>query len=344
MPNGTEIAKETPAESGIQNVEDPNKVQDIFKEAAAALEYKEEEPPEPTPEEELEAQPAEPPKKKEKKVKKDEPEPKPEEKTPIEAAPEAKKSKRELFKEKADAEKAYREKESKLKEREANLQRLELAFKEFEADPIAYLEKKDPRAYEKWTERNLAAGNTPEKSEIATVKAEIEKLREELKGKQEETLTQVQQAQYAQYMNQAKSVLAGEEYKDVWESAKLFEAFTGNPVDVERVIASVYAEYKTSYNKELTPQDVCEIILEDAQAHLENVRASDVLKALYGSEKPAEKVKKKSPPLKGKTLTAEQETQSAPAKEVDYSEIKDKEQRLAAIAQMLEYEAPKEEE
>ena len=321
---------------------------DVFKEAESLLEVDESEPtpkpPPATPEEEL-AIPEE------EKEKTPPVEAKPNEEPP----PEKKKSKRELFKEKADAERDYRDKEKTLKEREAKLQanqeRVEAILRELEADPYAYLEKKDPRFFEKLVDRNLEGKRTPESAELAALKAEIAQLREETKTKHEETVNQVQQAQYVQYMNDAKGILGKPEFQDAQEDSEIWQKFTGQPVDVERAIASVYAEYKTNYNKELTPAECCEIINEDAQAHLENIGSfieymAEKKPDIFKQSKTVAKIfgqtptyKKTEPPQTPATLTNVQETQSVPAGEIDPSKYPTKEAYLDAVANAtLEFE------
>ena len=270
---------------------------------------------------------------------KDEPVTEPEVETPVETAAEPAKTKRELFKEKADAESSYRAKEAKLKEREAAAQAAEEKFKAFESDPIKFLEEKDPRFYEKLTERYLSEGMTPEKAEVASLRAEIDALREQITGTKEHTTKEIQLAKYERDLNDGERILSGTEFDTVRESASLYEKFTGQPTDFRRALAGVWIEYKQTYQKELTPAECCEILLEDAQAHVDRVAAE------FG-QKPAERSKppkKKTPPPPGKTLTQTQETQSAPAEEIDFSQIKNKQERLQAIADTLEYmEVPEE--
>ena len=326
---------------------------DPFAEAEKLLEVDTSDTPKPpekppaTPEEELEI--VEPEKKPPEAETAPEQEPEPE--------PEPKKSKRELFKEKAEADKTNRDKEARLKEREAKLEaqfnELNALKRQLDEDPIAYLEKKNPKLYEEWTERNLGGGGK-DSAELTAIKAELAELRKH----QEEKLTAVekstQQAQYAQYMNEAKSVLSKEEYKDAQEDAEIWENFTGQPVDIDRAVSSVYAEYKTQYNKELTPAECCEIINEDAQAHLERIgsfiefvatkkpdifKQSKTIAELFGQTPAKESSKTAAPPqTPGKTLTNEQETQSVPAGEIDPSKYNTKQEYLDAVAKStLEY-------
>jgi hypothetical protein len=353
-PEAVTETQETPeaTDAQPQNLEgDPGKVVDVFKEAAATLEYTDDTPEEAKPEEDLEAKPdlevppsTSKPKKKEKK-KKDVTVTEPKEETPVEAAPEPteepKLSKREAFKKKADEESAYRAKEAKLKEREAAAQAAEQRFKEFEADPVRYLEAKDPRFYEKLTERYLAEGKTSEKAETAALRAELQALKEEITGKVEDTTKQAQLAYYEQQLNEGERILSAEEFAPVRESAALFEKFTGQPTDYRKALADVWIEYKQMYNKELTPGECCEILLEDAQAHIDRVGAE------FGQkQKPAESKKppKKTPPPTGKTLTQKQETASdpAPAPEPKPQTFASKEEMFAAVAEGLEYEEPEE--
>ena len=341
MPEPTEIQTQEPEPTPPQNVEDPNKVEEIFKEAAKSLEY-EEDPQtslQPEPETPPETEPEKPKKPARKKIKAKEPEPEPEPEKEPETEP--KLSKREQFKQMADAEKAYREKEGKLKEREAEIHKLELAFREFQADPIAYLEKQNPRAYEEWTERNLAVGKSPESTETASLKAEIEKLREEITGKHEEVLSKATHAQHMQYLNEAQSILHGDEFADVWKAAEYLEEVNATPIDPKIAIASVYDEYHTRYGKELTQRECCEILLEDAQALLERLSKSDKLRSIFGPETPAEKPKRRTPPT-GKTLTNDQETLSSPEKPVDLGHIKSKEELLQEAVKLIKYKEEEE--
>ena len=230
---------------------------------------------------------------------------------------------------------------------------LEALERKINEDPIGYLEKKDPSLYEKWTERNLGARGK-ESAEMAAIKAELKELKENLTSKHEETATQVQQAQYVQYMNEAKSTLTKEEFKTAQEDAEIWANFTGQPVDIDRAVSSVYAEYKTQYNKELTPAECCEIINEDAQAHLERIgsfveflatkkpdifKQSKTVSQLFGQTPAKETPKTAAPPqTPGKTLTNEQETQSVSAGEIDPSKYPTKQAYLDAVAKAtLEY-------
>jgi hypothetical protein len=361
----TETQENPEAVETPQNLEgDPGKVVDIFKEAAATLEYTPDTPEEAKPEEpEIEAKIEEPepkpPKKKEKK-KKDEPVTEPEEKTPVETAEEPtaepKKSKRELFREKADAEKAYREKETKLKEREAAVQAAEAEVKAFKADPVKHLEADDPKFYEKLTQRYLNEGKSPEAAETAAIRAELAALKEKIESKHEETTSQVQNAQHAQYLTEARSILLKEEYQDARDDAEIWEKFTGRPVDIDRVIAERHDEGLIQWEKKLTPADVCEIILEDAQEHIENIGSfiefmagkrpelftqSQAVATLF-KKGAGTKPQKKTPPTSGKTLTQKQETASAPAPEPQPRTFASKEEMFAAVAEGLEYEEPEE--
>lgn len=260
------------------------------------------------------------------------------EETKEEKAPEPKKSKRELFKEKADSEKAFRDKEARLKEREAEVQKLEVALRTFQADPIAYLEKLNPRAYEEWTMRNLPNDKKSENSEIAELRNEIKSLKEELKGTVQTTQQEIGTAKYNRYMAEAKTVLSEPEFEPVKESFNLFEELLGQEIDVEKAVASVWAEYNEAYKKSLTPRECCEILLEDAQAHLERLPKSERLKALYGvKETPAETPPKKKRPPTGNTLTNAQETASDAARPNDFSHIKSRSELLSAVANTLEY-------
>lgn len=251
------------------------------------------------------------------------------------------KSKRDIFRERAEAEKKHRDKESRLKEREAEVQRMETALREFQADPLAYLEKQNPRVYEEWTERKLKAGLGSDNGtgrEVSVLKQEIAALREEIKTKYAESDQAIKQAQYAQWLADARGTLLGEDYKDIHESAALFQEFSGRPADLDLWAASVWSEYKTKYPQapELTPQEVCEIMLEDARAHLATVPKSERLKRLFAPPPAPEPKRKRAP--SAPTLTAEQQSQSASAPEVDLSAIKDKEELLKAAAKMIEYE------
>jgi len=321
---------------------------DVFAEAEKLLEEDTSEPapkpPPATPEEELEI-----------------PEEKKGETPPVEAKPEEEppkekpKSKRELFKEKADAEKAHRDKEAALKEREAKLQanqeRVEALLKELEADPYAYLEKKDPRFFEKLIDKNLEDKRTPESAELAALRAEIEQLKKDTTTKHEEAINQARDAKNTQYFSEAKSILSKDEFKDAREDAEIWEKFTGYPVDINRAIAERHDEFLLQYNKELTPAECCEIINEDAQAHLENIgsfieymaekkpemfQQSKTVAKIFG-QTPAKQ--KTEPPQTPVTLTNAQETQGVPAGEIDPSKYPTKEAYLEAIANStLEYE------
>jgi len=344
----TETQEPTEVDATPQNLEgDPGKVQeDVFKGAAEILEYQQEETPEETPE--VEAKIEEPtesghkPAIKRTKKPKDEPKPEPEAQKAAETQPEPqeepKLSRREAFKAKADEESAYRAKEAKLKEREAKAQALEDRYRDFEADPIKHLEAKDPKFYEKLTQRYLDEGKTPEKAETSALRAEIAALREEITGKHEDTNKQIQMAEYERQLNEGVNILSGTEFDPVRESAAFYEKFTGQPTDMRKALANIWIEYNQMYQKELTPAECCEILLEDAQAHIERVSTE------FGS-KPAEKKqtpKKKTPPPPGKTLTQTQETQSAPAPTPGPQTFASKEEMFASVAEGLEYESPEE--
>ena len=307
---------------------------EIFKEAAKHLRYE-------TPEGEKapgEVPPLKPPVK-EKKVKAA-PEPKPEP-TP---EPEPKKSKRELFREAADAERAYREKEGKLKEREAKLQAIEERFKDFQADPISYLEKLNPRAYEEWTHRNIQDGKNPETQKISALEQKIEELTKLISGTKETTQQEIMQARYSTYMSEAKSILQAEDFSPVRQSIELFEEFSGRPVDVEQAIAGIWTEYQQQYGKHLTPREACEILLEDAQSHLDKLsKAEKIRKHISAVPSTPTPKQKRIPPTSGNTITSAHEQAGAPAREINLSGIKDKDQLLAEAAKLLEYEQPADE-
>lgn len=320
----------------------PETLDNVFRQAAGLLETEPEEtpaetPPEPTPKPEKKAKP--PP----------EPEPEKELEPPPEPSPEPKKTKRELFRERAQAEKSRRDNDARLKEREAaleqrmaRLEELENTYKQFQADPISWLERNNPRAYEEWTARNLASDKTRQPQQDPRIEA-LEKKIEELKGtiesKSEETGKQVSRAEYVQYMGEAKSIMQNEEFKPIHESAALIADVLGQEVDIEQAIASVWAEYHTQYEQSLTPREVCEILLEDAQAHLERVPKSERLKSLFGAqqEPPKKPAKKSRPQPRAPAQEVEQET-SRVDKPVDmYRAAMTKEQLIADAAKLIEY-------
>jgi hypothetical protein len=320
---------------------------DLFAKASEVLEEEPEKETPATVEEELEIVDGKEPEPKAETA--PEPEPEPEK--------EPKKSKRELFKEKAEADKAHRDKESKLKEREAKLEaelkELNALKRQLDEDPIAYLEKKNPKLYEEWTERNLA-GNRKESAELTALKAEVA----ELKKTQEEKLSAVEKsaidAQNTQYLNEAKSLLMSKDFETAREDAEIWEHFTGQPVNIDRAIAERHDEFLTMYGKKLTPAECCEIINEDAQAHLEKIgsfieyiatkkpdifKQSKTVSQLFGQTPAKESPKTAAPPqTTGKTLTNEQETQSVSAGEIDPSKYPTKQAYLDAVAKAtLEY-------
>ena len=303
----------------------------MLKEAAGLLEN---EPDPAKPVTEPVADPAaKPPKKAAPKAKTEPKEPEPEPESDKDPTPEPEKSKREQFMEKADDESKYRAKETKLKERESAVQKVEDMFREFEVDPIAYLEKRNPKAYEEWTERNLAAGTTPQNKETSALEAKVEALEKQLTGNTETAKETAKVDGYRRDLNEAEGLLEDPAYDAVRESAALHEEFSGVPSNLRVALAEVWIEYKQKYEKELTPQQTCEILLEDAQAHVARVPKSQRLKALFGTaEPPAEPTPPKKTPPTGQTLTQQQETSSAPAEETDYSQITNKEDRIRAIA------------
>ena len=337
----------TPETTPIQNVEAPEAVDNLFKQAAQTLAQAQEAtetPPEAPAEPKAEEPTEEPAPKPEKKAKAaPEPEPEPEPEPP-------KKTKRELFKERAQAEKSRRDNESKIKEREAaleqrmaKLEELENTYKQFQADPISWLERNNPRAYEEWTARNLKDPKDRQPQEdprIAALEKKIEEIKGNVETKTEEAGKQVSRAEYIQYMGEAKSVLQDEEFKPVHESAAIISDVLGEEVNIERAIASVYDEYYQQYGTHLTPRDACEILLEDAQAHLERVPKSERLRSLFGQvEQPAEKPKKKkkAPPTSGNHDEAQ--TASAPDQPPDIGRVRSREQMIQEAARVLEYEA-----
>lgn len=331
MPPEKQTESVVPIAAPIDVAPDPQVTADHLAKAAKVLEYDTAEPkPKETPEEIAEAELAETPKPKQ--TKKTQPaakvEPEPITDTPKEPV----KSKRELFKEKADAEAAYRSKEAKLKEREQAAQAVEERYKDIIADPVAYLEKNDPKFFERMVDRYSANGDTKnESSEAAALRAEVEKIREELKGTTETLTKKEQYAEYDRQLNEGERILSSEDFADVIKVAGQYEAFTGRKTDLRKELARVWIDFKNQYEKELTPLECCEILLEDAQAHLERVSASQ-------AQPPAEIKTKKQPPPTGTTLTQQQETLSEPAPEKNYSQYKKREDLIRAVANReLEY-------
>jgi len=239
---------------------------------------------------------------KEKKTKKEEIETKPDE---IVEKPTTKR--REHFKELADKERIYRERESQLKDREKAADEALSWRKKFDSDPIAALEAKDPQAFEKmvhrWAENE---GKATGGEENAGLRKEISELREAIKQNQLSVSQHAGQAEYSQYMRDATKILDDKEYEPIKQYAELAEDFGGQPVNVEQALAAVYTEYFQGYNKQLTPRECCEILLEDAQEHLARLPQSKRLRAFYGLEETEKIAPKKPTKLKERTAPTEQ--------------------------------------
>ncbi len=279
--------------------------------AAKGLEYETEpQKPQETPEQIAEAELAATPKPKtEKKTQKAE---KPVPEPTLETPKEPKKTKRELFMEKADNESVSRKKEARLKEREAAAQATEDRYKDLLANPVEYLEKNDPKFFERMVERYTANGDTKkDDSEMAALRAEFKAFREQHTTNQKTQEQKEADAHYHRQLDEGIGILSGDEFADVHTVADKYQKFNGRPTDLKKALAGIWMEYYQQHKKTLTPQETCEILLEDAQADL--TRWSEPQ-----AEPPAETKTKKAPPPPGTTLTQQQETLSAPIPEKKY--------------------------
>ena len=311
MPPETKPTQDTKLVDEIPAPKESTTAADHIAKAAEILEYDDtpaetKETPEQIAEAELAAKPKPKTEKKTQKAAKPVPEP------TLGPPKEPKKTKRELFMEKADAESAYRAKEAKLKEREAAAQAIEDRYKDFEADPVKHLEKRNPRFFEEMVDHYTATGDTKkDDSEIAALRAELKAFREQHTTNQKTQKEREVDAHYHQQLDEGVGILSGEEFADVHTVAAKYEKFNGRPTDLKKALAGIWMEYYQQHKKTLTPQETCEILLEDAQADL--TRWSEPQ-----AEPPAETKTKKAPPPPGTTLTQQQETLSAPIPEKKY--------------------------
>jgi hypothetical protein len=242
---------------------------------------------------------------------------------------EIKKSTRAEFIEKARSEKEGRYKETALRD-ELNMERESIArqkavFEDWQKDPIAYLERTDPTAYQRWTERNIGTMNqqegqekTKQNAENAALRAELTEIKKMLQQNQETTQQQAGAVQYQNYMNQVDRILSNPQYDSVREYAEEYEHLTGEKANFHAGASEIYLEFQQKYEKTLSPAEVCEIMLEDSESKLAKFRqkyklASKEEKTELAQKKKEEKGKKTGGNGSGKTLTNEMESASASA-------------------------------
>ncbi len=281
-------------------------------------------------------------------------EPKPEPTSEPEPSPESKLSARERFIQSAQADREKRQTNDKLKARESDLEererRVESVLKRmehFDKDPIGFIEHEKPKLFEQMVEHFTAqSGEKPKPDEREN--AYIKKLEEKITGLEkliEKTSESVQSSaetqKYTNILNDTKKLLLSDNYKAIHNWVEAFEEMTGTTVDLDRAIAYEFDSFKSQYGRELTPDQIAEIMLETATERLEKTQKSDRLKKMLGisESEPPQKgaTKPKSRPKTGQTVTNRQQTSSRPAETPDMdSELDglDGEERIQRIAEM----------
>jgi hypothetical protein len=197
------------------------------------------------------------------------PEPEPE--------PEPKISARERFSQRAEKERETRGREQLLKDRLEEAEKTVEAFKEYQKDPLAYLERTDPGAYERWTKKMLARIDDDEQrpgqgsnAEIVELKQQIANLTNLVKQQSEAVQNTAGQAEYRNYMNQVDRILADSSFDPVRKWATEYHDINGEKTDYHEVATNIWTDFRKRYPhaKPLSPREVCEVMRDDAEEKL----------------------------------------------------------------------------
>ena len=236
------------------------------------------------------------------------------------AEPEAPKlSKREQFAADAAKEAEGRAERQEVKELQRKYEETQaqlaesLAFQDkLKTDPLSFFEENfEPDTYEKLTHL-YAKGEkpSPERAEMLSLRKELKEIKEAIKSTQELTQQSQQAGWIKDFMRDVDRQVVAEDYKAIREYSEQYERLTGNPVNIHQAAAKEYDDFRSMYKKELTPTEVLDILNEKAEERLERSRPETP--AVVAATKEPKSARKPA-----KTLTNSDETESAPAGEVE---------------------------
>jgi len=261
---------------------------------------------------------------------------------------------REKFNQRAEKEREYRGKESLWKEREEEYEKTIGTYKrlteDFQKDPIAYLERTDPTAFERWVKRNIEKIDnigqnkniiSGENGKYNELKKEIENLSKIIQQQQESVQQTAGQTEYRHFMAEIDRILSNKQFDSIKEYSNEYECLTGNKTDFHKVAENIWIDYRKRYPhaQPLTPYEICEIMLDDSESNLTRFRKKYIPAAETKSKDSAGQNRNGKDNTAGKTtLTNDMVSSSASAGNKDwYEEGLSKDEIFRRVATGIEF-------
>jgi hypothetical protein len=224
-------------------------------------------------------------------------------------------------------EKAFREMQKALKEREEAVAQRAKELEEFDKDPYGYHQKKDPKAYEKWTERILNNGKPGLEESVSKLEQQFQekyaKRIDELETKVRTYEESLQKKEIDQYVDGIRAQVKQDKYEFIREQG-------------EDGVAAVYhtiVQHAQATQKLMSYEEACDIVEDALFEEAKKFTKLNKLKEVMAPQESPKTIPEGHKDTRPTTLTNTMASQAATREQ----RVLTKEQSLAEAAKLIKF-------